>query len=192
VVIIISNFFKKYKKTIISIIIVIVLFLGLYIGNVRIEKIELSIAILTLSSLTLNFFNMDKDKNIQEEIRKYEKLWQDSSDVKRKKEDLMLRRNNVIEEIKVLAGSYKQFVELDIANSKENKKGEISLNLSVVNSLQRINTIIDVYKLVIKPDMIASSQEIKAIIDSRNTITYSELQTINKNVDSILLHADTL
>jgi len=191
-VIIISNFFKKYKKTIISIIIVIVLFLGLYIGNVRIEKIELSIAILTLSSLTLNFFNMDKDKNIQEEIRKYEKLWQDSSDVKRKKEDLMLRRNNVIEEIKVLAGSYKQFVELDIANSKENKKGEISLNLSVVNSLQRINTIIDVYKLVIKPDMIASSQEIKAIIDSRNTITYSELQTINKNVDSILLHADTL
>lgn len=190
--IIISNFFKKYKKTIISIIIVIVLFLGLYIGNVRIEKIELSIAILTLSSLTLNFFNMDKDKNIQEEIRKYEKLWQDSSDVKRKKEDLMLRRNNVIEEIKVLAGSYKQFVELDIANSKENKKGEISLNLSVVNSLQRINTIIDVYKLVIKPDMIASSQEIKAIIDSRNTITYSELQTINKNVDSILLHADTL
>jgi len=192
VVIIISNFFKKYKKTIISIIIVIVLFLGLYIGNVRIEKIELSIAILTLSSLILNFFNMDKDKNIQEEIRKYEKLWQDSSDVKRKKEDLMLRRNNVIEEIKVLAGSYKQFVELDIANSKENKKGEISLNLSVVNSLQRINTIIDVYKLVIKPDMIASSQEIKAIIDSRNTITYSELQTINKNVDSILLHADTL
>lgn len=190
--IIISNFFKKYKKTIISIIIVIVLFLGLYIGNVRIEKIELSIAILTLSSLILNFFNMDKDKNIQEEIRKYEKLWQDSSDVKRKKEDLMLRRNNVIEEIKVLAGSYKQFVELDIANSKENKKGEISLNLSVVNSLQRINTIIDVYKLVIKPDMIASSQEIKAIIDSRNTITYSELQTINKNVDSILLHADTL
>jgi hypothetical protein len=190
--IIFSNFFKKYKKTSIIIIVFIVLFPILYFGNIRIEKIELTIAIFTLLSLILNFFNIDKDKIIQEEIKKYEKSWKDSNDIKIKKEKLLSNRSDTIEEIEKYSNRYKSLVKVDMEECVENKDTEISINSSAIENLRKINSNVSIYGLVLNREIVVLSQEIKEIIDSKNIVTLKELQIINKNVDEILIHLNIL
>lgn len=190
--IIIDNFFKKYNKTIISIFGIIILFTVLYFGNIKIEKIELSIAILTLSSLILNFFNMDKDKIIQKEIKKYEKSWKDSNDIKVKKEKLLSNRSDTIEEIKKYSNRYKSLIKVDMEEGIENKDTEISINSSAIENLQKINSNVFIYGSVLNREIVVLSQEIKEIIDSKDIVTLKELQIINKNVDEILIHLNIL
>jgi hypothetical protein len=190
--IIIDNFLKKYNKTIISIFGIIILFTVLYFGNIKIEKIELSIAILTLSSLILNFFNMDKDKIIQKEIKKYEKSWKDSNDIKIKKEKLLSNRSDTIEEIKKYSNRYKSLIKVDMEEGIENKDTEISINSSAIENLQKINSNVSIYGSVLNREIVVLSQEIKEIIDSKDIVTLKELQIINKNVDEILIHLNIL
>jgi hypothetical protein len=190
--IIFSNFFKKYKKTSIIIIVFIVLFPILYFGNIRIEKIELTIAIFTLLSLILNFFNIDKDKIIQEEIKKYEKSWKDSNDIKIKKEKLLSNRSDTIEEIEKYSNRYKSLVKVDMEECVENKDTEISINSSAIENLRKINSNVSIYGLVLNREIVVLSQEIKEIIDSKNIVTLKELQIINKNIDEILIYLNIL
>jgi hypothetical protein len=190
--IIIAKFLKKYNITIFSIFGIIVLFTVLYFKNIKIEKIELSIAALSLLSLILNFFNMDKDKVIQEEIKKYEKLWKESNDIKIKKEKLLSNRSDTIEEIKKYSNRYKSLIKVDMEEGVENKDTEISINSSAIENLQKINSNVSIYGSVLNREIIVLSQEIKEIIDSKNIVTLKELQIINKNIDEILIHLNIL